>query len=297
MAIITRTITVTIFDVDGEPLDGAPVEIRLVGTGNSPEGAVSPGMWRDLTNSQGVASFTLWQNDDTYSNTYYEVSSQNPDTGVFIHRRARFKVADSDADVKDLINIAAVQIDPNQALLDQVAADRAAAQQAVVDAQAAVDSVNNTFNGVGAPSNLLGSDGDFYYEMNNGEPVAIYGPKAGGLWPAGAPTKGPKGDTGDTGPQGPVGPEGPVGATGPQGDPGPTGPTGPQGPEGDVGPQGPQGSSGISAYQVAINEGFVGSEQDWLDSLVGPQGPQGPAGADGLDEYGYNNYSYSGVTS
>lgn len=36
-----------------------------------------------------------------------------------------------------------------------------------------------------------------------------------------------------------------------------------------------------SAYDVAVENGFVGSEQDWLDSLVGPPGPEGPAG--GMD--------------
>ena len=59
------------------------------------------------------------------------------------------------------------------------------------------------------------------------------------------------------------------------------------------------GVDGASAYQVALNNGFVGTETDWLNSLVGangadgvdgaqgpagPQGPQGPAaGADGQD--------------
>ena len=32
---------------------------------------------------------------------------------------------------------------------------------------------------------------------------------------------------------------------------------------------------GLSAYEIAVNEGFVGTEQDWLDSLVGPPGPPG----------------------
>jgi hypothetical protein len=48
-----------------------------------------------------------------------------------------------------------------------------------------------------------------------------------------------------------------------------------------VGAQGPQGDPGDSAYQVAVNNGFVGTEQDWLDSLVGPQGPQGDPGPQG----------------
>ena len=36
--------------------------------------------------------------------------------------------------------------------------------------------------------------------------------------------------------------------------------------------------AGDSAYRVAVNNGFVGSENEWLDSLVGPQGQIGPKG-------------------
>jgi hypothetical protein len=42
--------------------------------------------------------------------------------------------------------------------------------------------------------------------------------------------------------------------------------------------QGPQGPQGFSAYQIAVFEGFVGTEEEWLESLVGPQGPEGPQG-------------------
>jgi hypothetical protein len=42
--------------------------------------------------------------------------------------------------------------------------------------------------------------------------------------------------------------------------------------------QGPQGPQGFSAYQIAVFEGFVGTEEEWLASLVGPQGPEGPQG-------------------
>lgn len=38
---------------------------------------------------------------------------------------------------------------------------------------------------------------------------------------------------------------------------------------------------GKSAYQIAVDNGFTGSEQEWLESLIGAQGPQGEAGADG----------------
>lgn len=38
------------------------------------------------------------------------------------------------------------------------------------------------------------------------------------------------------------------------------------------------GADGASAYEVAIQNGFVGTEAQWLASLVGPQGPQGIQG-------------------
>lgn len=41
------------------------------------------------------------------------------------------------------------------------------------------------------------------------------------------------------------------------------------------------GPSGISAYQVAVNNGFVGTEAAWLASLVGPEGDPGEDGSPG----------------
>jgi acid stress-induced BolA-like protein IbaG/YrbA len=38
---------------------------------------------------------------------------------------------------------------------------------------------------------------------------------------------------------------------------------------------------GDSAYQVAVRNGFIGTEEEWLATLVGPQGPQGPKGNPG----------------
>lgn len=38
------------------------------------------------------------------------------------------------------------------------------------------------------------------------------------------------------------------------------------------------GPQGKSAYQVAVDNGFEGTEEEWLATLVGPQGPQGPPG-------------------
>ena len=49
------------------------------------------------------------------------------------------------------------------------------------------------------------------------------------------------------------------------------------------------GKEGPSAYDVAVANGFRGSVEDWLASLVGPQGPEGPQGPQGpsisLDNY------------
>ncbi|WP_101698550.1 hypothetical protein [Clostridium minihomine] len=44
------------------------------------------------------------------------------------------------------------------------------------------------------------------------------------------------------------------------------------------GPPGPTGPDGLSAYEVAVENGFVGTQQEWLNSLVGPQGVQGNPG-------------------
>ena len=39
---------------------------------------------------------------------------------------------------------------------------------------------------------------------------------------------------------------------------------------------------GKSAYAIAVSHGFKGTEQEWLDSLRGPQGATGPTGPQGI---------------
>ena len=39
------------------------------------------------------------------------------------------------------------------------------------------------------------------------------------------------------------------------------------GSDGPVGPEGPQGPEGKSAYEVALRNGFEGTEEEWLASL------------------------------
>ena len=44
-----------------------------------------------------------------------------------------------------------------------------------------------------------------------------------------------------------------------------------------------QGEPGKSAYEIAVENGFVGTEQEWLDSLHGEDGAPGADGVDGTD--------------
>lgn len=46
---------------------------------------------------------------------------------------------------------------------------------------------------------------------------------------------------------------------------------------------GTNGTNGKSAYQVAVDEGFVGTESEWLASLVGAKGDDGADGTNGSD--------------
>lgn len=126
----------------------------------------------------------------------------------------------------------------------------------------------------------------------------LYYDAAPGLWVPADPPVAEKGDDGAAGPAGPPGIQGPpgvpgiTGAQGPTGEPGATGPQGPQGLQGVPGDPGPTGAPGDDAYQIAVDNGFVGDEQAWLDSLVGPQGPAG--GGASLNDFTVQTQSASG---
>lgn len=51
------------------------------------------------------------------------------------------------------------------------------------------------------------------------------------------------------------------------------------------GENGSNGQDGKSAYQVAVDNGYTGSQAEWLASLRGPQGIQGVKGETGLSAY------------
>lgn len=89
-------------------------------------------------------------------------------------------------------------------------------------------------------------------------------------WESVGQLQGPIGPQGPQGAQGPQGPKGDTGAQGPKGDTGAQGIQGPQGVQGVPGQQGPQGlpgADGESAYQAAIEAGYVGTETEFNESL------------------------------
>ena len=88
-----------------------------------------------------------------------------------------------------------------------------------------------------------------------------------------ASLKGDKGDKGDTGLQGIQGVQGEQGIQGEKGE---------KGEKGDTGVAGEKGDNGISAYDVAVIEGFTGTQSEWLASLKGEKGDKGEQGERGL---------------
>lgn len=55
---------------------------------------------------------------------------------------------------------------------------------------------------------------------------------------------------------------------------------------GKDGLDGTNGQNGLSAYEIAKNGGFIGTEEDWLSSLKGEKGERGEKGQDGTDGIG-----------
>lgn len=70
---------------------------------------------------------------------------------------------------------------------------------------------------------------------------------------------------------------------GEKGDTGEPGQNGTNGIDGQDGQDGQDGADGKSAYQIWLEEGNVGTEQDFLDSLKGEDGINGKDGKDGKD--------------
>lgn len=74
---------------------------------------------------------------------------------------------------------------------------------------------------------------------------------------------------------------GPKGDQGDKGDKGDAGDPGADGSDGTDGTDGTDGDDGESAYAIALDNGFVGTETAWLLSLIGATGSPGADGMDG----------------
>jgi hypothetical protein len=150
-----------------------------------------------------------------------------------------------------------------------------------IDGSDGVDGINGT-------DGINGSDGASAYQLavTNG----FAGTEAAWL----TAIEGVPGADGIDGIDGAVGPTGPTGLTGADGIDGidgavgPTGLTGADGidssdgVDGTNGTDGTNGSDGASAYQLAVTNGFAGTEAAWLTSLEGADGIDGTDGAQGI---------------
>ncbi|WP_343596616.1 ESPR-type extended signal peptide-containing protein [Acinetobacter sp.] len=133
---------------------------------------------------------------------------------------------------------------------------------AAVDSKlTALDSRLTTVEHNGSGTTGIGANGKSAYEIARSE--GFTGSESDWL----ASIKGAKGDKGDQGLQGATG------AKGDKGDQGVQGATGSKGDKGDQGLQGStgaKGDQGLSAYDVAVKNGFSGTEQQWVASQGNP---------------------------
>jgi hypothetical protein len=184
-----------------------------------------------------------------------------------------------------IVSIALIALIP-MASADAVTKPKAAGRTAA--------SIPNTIlSGLGAPSNAIGIDGDFYIDSKN---LNIYGPKMKKKWPKAVSLKGSNGLDGTDGKSGSDGKTvtnastvaGPIGVQGFQGAPGDIGPKGEQGLRGEVGATGEQGVAGPAGAQGSIGltgaigiQGPAGFGSQGAPGATGATGAQGPGGATG----------------
>lgn len=90
---------------------------------------------------------------------------------------------------------------------------------------------------------------------------------------------------GEKGADGLPGAKGDTGATGANGLPGEKGERGADGATGAKGDAGERGKDGKSAYEIAVANGYVGNDAQWLASLNGRDGSPGRDGRNGLSAY------------
>ena len=112
----------------------------------------------------------------------------------------------------------------------------------------------------------------------------LYDTDSGAYIDSGLPARGEKGEKGEKGEPGEQGVPGEKGETGEKGEPGAKGDSGEKGEPGEPGKDGidgRDGADGKSAYLLAVEHGYCGSESEWLTSLKGEKGDAGQPGERG----------------
>lgn len=112
----------------------------------------------------------------------------------------------------------------------------------------------------------------------------LYDTDSGAYIDSGLPARGEKGKKGEKGEPGEQGVPGEKGETGEKGEPGAKGDSGEKGEPGEPGKDGidgRDGADGKSAYLLAVEHGYSGSESEWLTSLKGEKGDAGQPGERG----------------
>jgi hypothetical protein len=149
--------------------------------------------------------------------------------------------------------------------------------------------INTILNGKGAPSNVLGINGDFYIDTRS---LLISGPKANGKWPTARSLQGANGVNGIDGKNGSTaknvstastvaGPVGPQGERGEKGVDGSAGTNGGVGAAGIPGAQGPAGATGAAGSGGTGAQGPAGATGPAGSGATGAQGATGTTGARG----------------
>ncbi len=98
---------------------------------------------------------------------------------------------------------------------------------------------------------------------------------------------GPAGENGQDGQDGQPGAPGKDGAPGQNGQDGAPGAKGDQGDPGTPGEKGDDGEDGKSAYELAVEHGYTGTEAEWILSLVGENGHDGKSAYELAQENGF----------
>lgn len=81
MPLTTVNVTVVAYDQNGHTMANARVTAKLSGPDVSSQGHILPEELKAVTNTNGVAVLALWPNELGSTQTYYDISITNPDTG------------------------------------------------------------------------------------------------------------------------------------------------------------------------------------------------------------------------